>query len=68
MASDREILTEYMNIIDALQGATAQSKTIDGSLAVGIENLIKEAISAAARVAYRIQRDKWDENGGTYEI
>lgn len=67
MASDKEILTKYMEIIDALKHAAYQAKAIDGTLAVSIDNVIKDAIPAAARMSYRIQREMWDANGGTYE-
>lgn len=68
MASDREILTKYMEIIDSLNYCYAQAQTIDGTLAVSIKNVIPDAIKSAATMSYRIQRDKWDENGGTYEL
>lgn len=68
MASDKEILTKYMEIIDSLKFAAAQSKSIDGTLAVSIENVIPGAVTAASRMAYRIQRETWDAQGGTYDL
>lgn len=65
--SDKEVLTKYMEIIDSLKFAQSQAKSIDGVLAVEIDNLIKVAIPAAARVSYRIQRETWDANGSTYD-
>ena len=67
MATDREILTKYMEIIDSLNFALAQAKSIDGVLAQNIEPAIANAKSGASKVSYRIQREKWDAAGGTYE-
>lgn len=67
MASEKEILTKYMEIIDSLKYAYAHAKSIDGELSVSINTVIEKAIPAASRMAYRIQREMWDANGGTYE-
>ena len=67
MASDKEILTKYMEIIDSLKYAYSHAKSIDGELAVQIDKSIQAAVPAASRMAYRIQREMWDANGGTYE-
>lgn len=68
MASDREVLTELMEIIDSLKFALTKAKRVDGKVAQEIEAPLNSAIYSAGRVSYRIQRETWDSQGGTYEL
>jgi hypothetical protein len=68
MASDREVLTELMEIIDSLKFALTKAKRVDGKVAQQIEEPLNSAISSAGKMAYRIQRETWDAQGGTYEL
>ena len=68
MASDREVLSELMEIIDSLKFALTKAKRIDSKVAQQIEDPLSSAISSAGKVSYRIQRETWDAQGGTYEL
>lgn len=67
MVSNREVLKDYMEIIDSLKFAMAKAKGIDGYAAQEIEKVVNAIIPSASRVAYRLEREKWDAAGGTYE-